>query len=174
MEVTTLVNININMEYNKIGFGGGCHWCTEAVFQYLKGVKEVEQGWISSEGENEYLSEAIIVHYDSNEINIETLIEVHLLTHSSTSNHPMRKKYRSGIYYFSDNQECTINRIITQLQSDFKNKIITKAYPFIAFKASPERIQNFYLKNPKKPFCQRYISPKLSIITKRFGKTIVG
>lgn len=154
----------------KIGFGGGCHWCTEAVFQSLEGVTKVEQGWISSEGENEIFSEAVIVHFNTIEINLEILIEVHLLTHSSASSHTMRGKYRSAVYYFSDKQKKEANKIIVNLQANFEKRIITKAYPFIAFKTSPEKIQNYYLKNPNKPFCEKYINPKLALISMKFGK----
>jgi peptide-methionine (S)-S-oxide reductase len=72
---------------DKIGFGGGCHWCTEAIFQSLKGVENVDQGWISSVGEYSSLSEAVVAHFDSNLINLITLVSIHLHTHSCTSLH---------------------------------------------------------------------------------------
>ena len=84
-----------------IGFGGSCHWCTEAIFQSLIGVETVQQGWISSKPPNETLSEAVLVSFNPNQISIEILIEVHLLTHSCTSEHSMRGKYRSAVYYLN-------------------------------------------------------------------------
>lgn len=75
----------------KIGFGGGCHWCTEAVFQSLKGVKSVQQGWIASKNEHFEFSEAVIVDFDPSSIPLKVLIEIHLHTHKSTSEHSMRK-----------------------------------------------------------------------------------
>ncbi len=99
----------------KIGFGGGCHWCTEAVFQSLKGVEKVEQGWIASEGEASTLSEAVIVHFDTSQISLVLLIEIHLLTHESTSEHSMRKKYRSAIYYFDVEQQVALNQLFNGL-----------------------------------------------------------
>ena len=89
---------------SKIGFGGGCHWCTEAVFQSLKGVAKVEQGWIASFDEYDSFSEAVIVYYNETVISLETLIDVHLYTHRSNSDHSMRKKYRSAVYTFSENK----------------------------------------------------------------------
>lgn len=80
------------MMTEKIGFGGGCHWCTEAVFNALSGIINVQQGFIKSPAPNDYFSEAVIVEFEPNEIPIETLIEIHLRTHSSTSDHKMRKK----------------------------------------------------------------------------------
>ncbi|MEP2968245.1 peptide-methionine (S)-S-oxide reductase, partial [Nonlabens ulvanivorans] len=66
----------------KIGLGGGCHWCTEAVFQAVTGVVKVEQGYISSETPYDSMSEAVIVHF-STLVDLEQLIDVHLETHAS-------------------------------------------------------------------------------------------
>ena len=87
------------MIIDSIGLGGGCHWCTEAVFLNLKGVVRVEQGWISASGAVEF-SEAVLVHFNPEKISIKDLIAVHLHTHKSTSSHSMRSKYRSAVYTF--------------------------------------------------------------------------
>ncbi|MEG8042407.1 peptide-methionine (S)-S-oxide reductase [Sphingomonas sp. LR59] len=67
----------------KIGFGGGCHWCTEGVFQALLGVVEVEQGFIQSDAPWDAWSEGVLVHFDPAIIDLGTLAEVHLRTHSA-------------------------------------------------------------------------------------------
>ena len=143
----------------KIAFGGGCHWCTEAVFQSLLGVDKVEQGFVASTGDENSFSEAVMVHFNSKDISLQTLIEIHLLTHKSTSAHSMRTKYRSAIYYFSTEQKIEAKTLLDHFQIEFQNKLITKVYPFAQFKASREAIQNYYQKNPKKPFCERFITP---------------
>ncbi|MFD1616350.1 peptide-methionine (S)-S-oxide reductase [Gelatiniphilus marinus] len=152
-----------------IGFGGGCHWCTEAVFQSLKGVYKVEQGYIASFDENDAFSEAVIVHYNPNEIPLKVLIEIHLHTHMSASNHSMRYKYRSAVYTFAKSQEKESNHIIERLQKHFNGKLITAVLPFSRFKASREAIQNYYHKNPNKPFCETFINPKLKLLLKQFS-----
>ena len=157
---------------SKIALGGGCHWCTEAVFQSLNGVEKVEQGYVASIGENNSFSEAVIVHFNSEYISLETLIEIHLHTHKSTSNHSMRTKYRSAIYAFSEEQEQQSEAIVNNLQKEFGNKLITKVYPFHSFKASREAIQNYYQKNPDKPFCETFINPKLKLLLERFSEQI--
>jgi len=68
---------------DKIGFGGGCHWCTEAVFQKLRGVASVEQGFIRSRPPYETFSEAVIVSFDAAQISLSVLTEIHLRTHAS-------------------------------------------------------------------------------------------
>ena len=156
----------------KIAFGGGCHWCTEAVFQSLKGVSNVEQGFIASNDENSSFSEAVILHYDADIISLQVLIEIHLRTHKSTSAHSMREKYRSAIYYFSEVQKVEAETLLQTFQSEYGNGIITKVYPFSEFKASREAIQNYYQKNPEKPFCERFINPKLRLLLKDFSNHI--
>lgn len=156
----------------KIGFGGGCHWCTEAVFQSLIGIKKVEQGFISSIDEDSSFSEAVIVHFDSNVISLKDLIEIHLYTHKSTREHSMRSKYRSAIYYFENTQQKEAEKIVDNAQSDFQEQIITKILPFCNFKESDELFQNYYYKNPEKPFCERHINPKLTLLLSKFKKVV--
>ena len=155
---------------NKIGFGGGCHWCTEAVFQSLRGVEKVEQGYISSVSPNDSLSEGVIVHYNPTVISLEDLIEIHLYTHKSTSKHSMRDMYRSAVYYFEVDDSAFAKACLSTFQSEFEKPIITQALPFESFKASRQEITDYYSKNPEKPFCKRYIAPKLQLLLRRFGK----
>lgn len=154
---------------NKIALGGGCHWCTEAVFQSLIGVSKVEQGFVASTGEQSTFSEAVIVHFYPEEISVKTLIEIHLFTHKSTSNHSMRTKYRSAIYVFSKVQQEQAELILKLFQNEFDNKLITGVLPFDRFKGSRKQIQNYYYSNPEKPFCETFINPKLKILLNEFS-----
>lgn len=160
------------MKIDRIGLGGGCHWCTEAVFQNLKGVVRVEQGWISASGAVEF-SEAVLLHFNPEKISIKVLIEVHLHTHKSTSNHSMRSKYRSAVYTFSSEQRLESEQILKLLQKEFQDKLITRVYGFEEVKMSQEPYQNYYQKNPEKPFCKTYIDPKLQMLFRRFPKNVI-
>lgn len=154
----------------RIGLGGGCHWCTEAVFQSLRGVVKTEQGWIASEPPQDYFSEAVIVHYQPGEIPLEALIRIHLHTHSAASKHSMRKKYRSAVYYFDPSQRASIDTIISSAQTDFERPLITLNLAFAEFRASPEQYQNYYRKNRGRPFCNAYIEPKFTKLMQEFGQ----
>lgn len=149
------------MPKHTIGFGGSCHWCTEAIFQSLIGVEKVAQGWVASKPPNDTYSEAVVVTFDPKVISLETLIEVHLYTHSCTSEHSMRGKYRSGVYYVNAVQKKQALEAIKSLQKEFDQPIITKIIPFKAFKLNDEQYLDYYKRNPEKPFCENYISPKL-------------
>jgi peptide-methionine (S)-S-oxide reductase len=153
----------------KIGFGGGCHWCTEAIFQSLIGVESVEQGWIASEGEASTFSEAVVVHFDSSQIALAVLVEIHLHTHQSTSAHSMRKKYRSAVYYFDTEQKILVKKILKVLNATFDTNLITSVLLYSNFKPSGEAVKNYYYKDPKKPFCETFIDPKLKLLINQFS-----
>lgn len=154
---------------DKIALGGCCHWCTEAIYQSLKGVSKVEQGFVSSSGSYTSFSEGVIVHFDKETILLKDIIEIHLHTHSSTSKHVMRSKYRSAVYTFSIDQACDVEKIIMDLQKRFELNIITEVLPFVDFKSSEKQFANYYFNDPQKPFCQNYIEPKIKLLLQRFS-----
>ncbi|MFV8225828.1 peptide-methionine (S)-S-oxide reductase [Christiangramia aquimixticola] len=156
-------------EIIRIGFGGGCHWCTEAVFQRLKGVEDVTQGYLNTTTDDLY-SEGILLKFDPEIIPVKVLIEIHIRTHQSFHNHSMRDKYKSGIYVFNKNQKTEVVRNLHQLQEKFSEKIITEVYTIKVFKESREEIKNYYNKDPHRPFCIKYIEPKLDILRMEFKK----
>ncbi|MEO0900776.1 MAG: peptide-methionine (S)-S-oxide reductase [Bacteroidota bacterium] len=157
------------MGVKKIGLGGGCHWCTEAVFSSLKDVIQVEQGFISSNEESTF-SEAVVVSYESSKITLMDLIEIHLYTHRSTSNHTMRNKYRSAIYVFDSLDYKTSSEILKELKNKFDKDLITQVLYFNTFKPSEEQFQDYYYSDSQKPFCTTYIVPKLSLLLEKYGK----
>ena len=150
-----------------IGFGGGCHWCTEAVFASLKGVAEVQQGWIKPTGDGGY-SEAVIVRFDPDHIPLEVLVKVHLHTHSATSRHSMRGKYRSAIYTFSDADKAAAIAAIKKWQPEFAAPIVTEVFSYEAFRLNRSEQLNYYYSDPERPFCQTYINPKLKLLLTQF------
>lgn len=160
------------MTLETIGVGGGCHWCTEAVFTALRGVQTVQQGFINSVPPHDGFSEAVIVEFDPDKIPLKVIIDIHLRTHAATSNHSMREKYRSAIYTYSDEQSEKIDQILTELQSNFDKKIITQTLPFGAFKLSDEKYQNYGVKNSNGQFCKTYIDPKLSMLRIKYSKLV--
>ncbi|RTE52474.1 peptide methionine sulfoxide reductase [Arenibacter aquaticus] len=153
---------------NKIAFGGGCHWCTEAVFQSIKGVVRVEQGFVASTDKASYFSEAVVVHYQNHKVTLEDLILIHLHSHRATSAHSMRRKYRSAIYVYNQRDKEISTKALENYQGEFNNKLVTQVLPFVAFKPSEAQFQNYYYSNPKKPFCEAYISPKLQLLVHKF------
>lgn len=154
----------------KVGFGGGCHWCTEGVFQALRGVTQVDQGFVQSDAPADSWSEGVIVSFDHSIIPLATLCEVHLRTHSAARARSPRDKYRSAIYIFDDSQRHEAELAIIRYADDFGKPAHTQVLPFRDFKASDERYQNYYRTDPSRPFCRRFIDPKLDYIRQHFSE----
>ena len=150
------------------GFGGGCHWCTEAVFQSLRGVMEVNQGFIASASPHDSFSEAVAVTWDPAAITFDDLIAVHLATHSSTSRHKMRGKYRSAVYVHEDADGAVARRIVDVIALQTSSAFVTEVLPFRAFRPSDARFKDYYARNRTGPFCEAYIEPKLALLRQQF------
>lgn len=153
-----------------MGFGGGCHWCTEAVFESLLGVTRVEQGWLAPAGGADKFSEGVLTEFEPDYIDLATLVAVHLHTHSCTSNHALRDRYRSAIYVFSATQAESTKNAIARLQvTDFDLPIITEVCLFGAFRGNEERYLHYGQRHAGQPFCERFINPKLMLLRERFA-----
>lgn len=155
---------------DRIGLGGGCHWCTEAVFQALRGVVVVAQGFACAPPPDDSWSEAVIVSFDPSDIDLKTLIEVHLRTHASTSPHKMRGKYRSAIYIFDAAQADLARGVLDDLQAGFAKPLVTQVLDHAGFKSSDQRFHNYYTTDPDRPFCKTYIDPKLQLIRQHYSE----
>jgi len=155
-----------------IGLGGGCHWCTEGIFQMLKGVVRVDQGFIRSEPPSDAWAEGVIVHFNPAEIDLLVLIEVHLRTHRASAPYVAEIKYRSAIYTNDEEQRQRAIDAIAELQPGFDPPIETRIIPFREFQPSDERLQNYYATDPDRPFCRRYIDPKLDFIRRNFAAVV--
>lgn len=154
---------------NIIGFGGGCHWCTEAVFQTLRGVKSVEQGFIKSDPPHDSWSEAVRINFDPEIIPLSVLVAIHLRTHSSQSNHTFRGKYRSAVYVVSQSQKTAVDAILKDEQMEFDTPLVTHVLPLKEFKSSPDVFKNYYKTDPERPFCKAYIDPKLTKLRRDYA-----
>ena len=158
------------MHSAKIGFGGGCHWCTEAVFDHIIGVTAVKQGWIQSDPPHHTFSEAVLVEYDPQVISLGILVQIHLLTHASTGNHSMRDKYRSAIYFLEPTDEEFLVRTVQHEGEENGLKYVTKILPFVAFKSNSEEFLHYYQTRPNAPFCTTHVLPKFHKLMASYGK----
>ena len=120
----------------KVGFGGGCHWCTEGVFQALRGVTQVDQGFLQSVAPADTWAEGVIVTFEPSAIGLETLSEVHLRTHSATRARSVQNKYRSAIYIFDESQRAEADEAIRGFAEETGKPVHTLVLPFAGFKAS--------------------------------------
>ena len=145
----------------RIGLGGGCHWCTEGVFVSLEGVSRVEQGFIAASAPDDAFSEAVIVHFDPDTIELDELLRVHVETHSSSGDHSLRGRYRSAVYVFDDGQLRDCRDVLTTIRTLDRPELLTRVLRFGAFRASLAEHRDYYRTDPSRPFCRRYIAPKI-------------
>lgn len=157
------------MTLEKIGLGGGCHWCTEGVFQALRGVTQVDQGFLQSDAPWDAWAEGVVVHFDSSIIPLETLAEVHLRTHSAQTSYSPGGRYRSAIYTFAPQQNERASEVIARFAEETGEPPRTKVLPFVGFRPSEARYQDYYRTDPDRPFCRRYIDPKLDYLRRHFA-----
>lgn len=85
----------------KMGFGGGCHWSTEAIFQSIIGVSNVKQGYLSVANKPNKYFEGVLISYDPLIISLQKLIEIHINTHVGATRASFRSGYQSGVYAYN-------------------------------------------------------------------------
>lgn len=162
----------------------GCFWCTEAVFQKIKGVEEVSSGFIGGliknpayrevvEGRTGH-AEAIRLVFDDTIITFKDLLYIFFYTHDPTTlnrqGYDIGTQYRSAIFYKDAEQLATANEVIYELKSlrVFDKPIVTELTPASEFYVAEQEHQNFYNLNKEYRYCQLVIDPKLNILHKKF------
>lgn len=162
-------------------FGGGCFWCTEAVFLQLQGVQKVVSGYAGGQNPNPTYeqvcggdtnhAEVILIDFDENQITYSQLLEVFFATHDPTTlnrqGNDVGTQYRSVIYYFNDEQKETAQLTIDSLEAEGLN-IVTELSPAPTFYPAEEYHQNFFAKNPNQGYCNFAIPPKLNKLQHKF------
>ncbi len=164
-----------------IVLGGGCFWCTEAVYKRVLGVVEVTPGYAGGETPNPTYedvltgrtghAEVIKVDFDSNTVSLEEILNVFFAAHDPTT--PNRQgadvgtQYRSIILYTSEDQKEVIERIVKEKQNDFSNKIVTEIKPLEKFYKAEEYHMEYYENNKSNTYCKVVISPKLKELTEK-------
>ena len=175
-------------ELEKAVFAGGCFWCTEAVFQKLRGVKSVTSGYTGghianptyqqvSSGNSGH-AEAIKFEYDPAQITFQDLLEVFFATHNPTELNrqgaDVGTQYRSAIFYVDEKQEQEAKNFIAQVESDkvFNDPIVTTLEALKEFYPAEEYHQNYFNNNKDQPYCQVVINPKLKKFKEKFASLI--
>jgi len=160
----------------KVYLGGGCFWCTEAIFNKIKGVKEVVSGYAGGSDPNPTYekvcmgitghAECIEISYDSSRISYKELLTIHMLTHDPTTlNRQGADKgtqYRSVIWYKDGLEETEAKKIKEDAKSWYKDSIVTEVIPFEKFFPAEEYHQKYYQKHPFQSYCAYVITPKIA------------
>lgn len=169
-------------------FGGGCFWCTEAIFQMLKGVSKVESGYAGGKMESpsyEKVSsgttghaEVIRVTYDPSVITYEDLLTVFFGSHDPTT--PNRQgadvgeQYRSIILYQTPEEKEIADKLVKDVQESLTDgtHVVTQVVPLDQFYKAEDYHQNYFKENTSAPYCQLIIEPKIEKVRARFHELV--
>lgn len=172
------------MEQNAV-FGGGCFWCTEAVFLSLKGVMSVTPGYAGGTTKDptyEQVSsgttghaEVVRITFDPTQITFHDLLTVFFGTHDPTT--PNRQgndvgtQYRSVIFYTNDSQKEEAEQFIKDINASSSAgvPIVTEIKPLDTFYEAEEYHKNYFARNPGNPYCEIIINPKLEKVQHNFA-----
>ncbi len=173
------------MQRESIVFGGGCFWCTEALFKELRGVISVVPGYAGGTKKNPTYddvcggttghAEVIKIDFDPTQIGINDLLTVFFATHDPTSlnkqGHDVGTEYRSIILYSNEEHKAAIEAFIKKLtDSDPNGKpVVTEIKPLDVFYEAEKYHRNYFADNRDMPYCQIVIEPKVVKLQKEFA-----
>jgi peptide-methionine (S)-S-oxide reductase len=162
--------------------GSGCFWCTEAIFQELRGVISVEPGYSGGITENPSYeqvctgktghAEVTKIIFENTEVEYNEILDVFFSIHDPTSLNKQGAdvgiQYRSVIFYTDELQMKKANDMIITLRKsgEYKKDIVTEVVPFKIFYPAEDYHKNYYRNNKSQPYCQLVISPKLKKLKK--------
>ena len=169
-------------------FGGGCFWCTEAVFLEIKGVTSVASGYSGGHTENPTYyqvcaettghAEVVRIEFDPGQITFPELLEVFFATHDPTTLNRQGAdegaRYRSVVLYTSDTQKDQASEFIKALDASGTENgpVVTEIGPFEKLFEAEAEHQRFYLNNSGSMYCQIVINPKVAKVRQKFAKSL--
>ena len=169
-------------------FGGGCFWCTEAIFQSLKGVSQVDSGYMGGQTVNPTYeqvcngdtghAEIIQIIFDPTLISFKELLLVFFKTHNPTTlikqGNDIGTQYRSVVFYHNEDQKAQTIEVINELTAGaiFDKSIVTEISPATEYYKAEDYHQNYFNRNSGQSYCAVVIQPKLAKFAENFREKI--
>lgn len=170
-------------------FGGGCFWCTEAVFKMMRGVSEVLPGYAGgatlnptyeqvSQGNTGHV-EVVHIEYDPTQVTYKSLLTVFFGSHDPTTlnqqGHDIGTQYRSVIFYTNPEQKKEAEDFIADMNASNKAgaPVVTTVEPLEKFYVAEDYHKNYFANHPTAGYCQVVINPKLEKVQKEFADLLV-
>ncbi len=166
--------------------GGGCFWCTEAVYVRVRGVLDVESGYCNGQTLNPSYeevctgrtghNEVVKLQYDNTQISTRALLEIFFVIHDPTTlnrqGHDRGTQYRSGIYFTTPEQAEVAQALMAEWASDFEDPIVTEVLPLANYSAAEDYHQDFFERNPTQGYCMTVAAPKVSKLRQTFAQWV--
>ena len=176
------------MQLQTITLGGGCFWCTEAVFDRVRGVTDVQSGYANGHVLNPTYeqvcsgttghNEVVRVTFDPAVISVREILEIFFGTHDPTT--PNRQgndvgtQYRSGIYFHTPEQEKVAHELIQHMVQAqwFDAPVVTEVVPVAHFSPAEPYHHDYYARNPQQGYCAAVVGPKVNKFRKTFARFV--
>ena len=171
-----------------ITLGGGCFWCTEAVYVKVRGVTDVESGYCNGQvGRPSYedvcsgrtgCNEVVKLSYDPGAISLQEILEVFFVVHDPTSlnrqGNDAGTQYRSGIYYSTAEEKQVIDDFIGEASQKklFGKSIVTEVLPLVNYWPAEAYHQDYFENNPHQGYCAFVVGPKVEKFRKTFADRV--
>ena len=177
-------------EFETITLGGGCFWCTEAVFDRVRGITDVESGYTNGHTVNPSYeqicqgdtghAEVVRLTFDADEISLQEVLEIFFHTHDPTSlnrqGNDVGTQYRSGIYFDQPEDGEQAENMIRQMTQDkvFGAPITTEVKPLTNYSTAEAYHQDYFANNPNAGYCAFVVGPKVEKFRKTFARYLKG
>jgi peptide-methionine (S)-S-oxide reductase len=171
-------------ETQTIVLGGGCFWCTEAVYKEVRGILDVESGYSNGQGERPSYEdvctgrtgyvEVVKLTYDPAQIQLRQILEIFFVVHDPTQlnrqGNDLGTQYRSGIYYTTPEQKQVADDMIRQMSQEklFGKPIVTEVEALANYWPAEDYHQDFFERNPHQGYCMAVAAPKVAKFRKTF------
>jgi len=169
-----------------ITLGGGCFWCTEAVFLRVKGVRSVESGYTNGEAVQPNYeqvcsgrtghNEVVRVRFDTSAVSLEDLLQVFFTIHDPTTLNrqgaDVGTQYRSGIYYTRPEQLGVIRQVLDEAQRAHGGKVVTEVQPEQNYWPAEAYHQDYFAQHPEQGYCAFVVAPKVDKFALKFKSLI--
>ncbi|WP_319590642.1 peptide-methionine (S)-S-oxide reductase MsrA [uncultured Draconibacterium sp.] len=177
-------NSGMSKDLQKTTLGGGCFWCTEAIYLELKGVVDVKPGYSGGHVKNPTYkqvcegttghAEVVQITFDPEVVSFSEILEVFFMTHDPTTlnrqGNDVGPQYRSAIFYHNEKQKEVAERVINLFEKEkvYSKPIVTEVTGFDKFYVAEDYHINYYARNKTQGYCQFVVAPKLEKFKKIF------
>ena len=171
-----------------ITLGGGCFWCTEAVFDRVQGVVDVESGYCNGQVARPTYEqvctgrtgavEVVRVAFDTTQITLREVLEIFFVIHDPTTlnrqGNDAGTQYRSGIYYTDATQKQVADEVIREIgeSKTYRSPIVTEVVPLENYSTAEAYHQDYFLNNPNQGYCAFVVGPKVEKFQKTFAARV--
>ena len=176
----------MSLSIETITLGGGCFWCTEAVYECVKGVVAVESGYCNGEVINPTYEqvctgrtghvEVVRVKFDSAQISLREVLEIFFVIHDPTTlnrqGNDAGTQYRSGIYFHNAAQEAVAREVVAEVSALHNGRVVTEVVPEQNYARAEDYHQHYFANQPNQGYCAMVVAPKVQKFKKTFARMV--